>query len=197
MVGAAIPVGFDPYGIAITPDGKTVYVTNFITSGTVTPITVATNTPGTPITGFHVPVGIAITPDGKTAYVANNSAGTVTPSAPTVPQISPPPPPAFSYLGGHSAVMASPFNSPSPLPPPTIPPPPAFRSVQAIAEHAGAEVASQELVDDYKIDLKDLGRKASLCPSRRTQSSGSGWQHIANLGHSNSLSRSYIGQQAQ
>jgi transcriptional regulator with PAS, ATPase and Fis domain len=87
--------------------------------------------------------------------------------APLVPQLpSPPQPPAFSFLSGHSAAMVSPFNSPSPLPPPTIPPPPAFRSVQAIAEHAGAEVASQELVDDYKIDLKDLGRKAAHAAER-------------------------------
>jgi DNA-binding beta-propeller fold protein YncE len=67
-------------GIAITPDGKTVYVST--ESGcvggppdctfTVTPISTATNTPGTPI---HIGYGpqdctgqIAITPDGKTAY---------------------------------------------------------------------------------------------------------------------------------
>jgi DNA-binding NtrC family response regulator len=84
-----------------------------------------------------------------------------------VPQLpSVPPPPAFSFLGGHSAVMASPFNSPSPLPPPTIPPPPAFRSAQAIADQAGSEVATQEIVDDYKIDLKDLGRKAAHAAER-------------------------------
>lgn len=45
-----------------------------------TPITVATNTPGTPIPdagkgGF----AIAITPDGKAAYVANDGSSTVTP----------------------------------------------------------------------------------------------------------------------
>ena len=32
--------------------------------------------------------------------------------------------------------------------------------------HAGAEVASQEIVDDYKIDLKDLGRKAAHAAER-------------------------------
>jgi two-component system response regulator AtoC len=90
------------------------------------------------------------------------------PAAPQAPppNLSAPVPPPFSFLSGHSAVMASPFNSPSPLPPPTIPPPPAFRSVQAIADHAGAQVASQELVDDYKIDLKDLGRKAAHAAER-------------------------------
>src|SRR5215467_3858033 len=53
--------------IAITPDGKTAYVTG---PGTVIPINTATNTPGPPI---HIPGGyiraIAITPDGRTAYV--------------------------------------------------------------------------------------------------------------------------------
>jgi two-component system response regulator AtoC len=65
-----------------------------------------------------------------------------------------------------SAVMASPFNSPSPLPPPTIPPPPLFRSASSIAETAGAQVATEELVDDYRIDLKDLGRKAAHAAER-------------------------------
>ena len=68
--------GGGPYAIAITPDGKTAYVAN---SGTVTPITTATDTAGTPITAGSDPYAIAITPDGKTAYVANNGSGTVTP----------------------------------------------------------------------------------------------------------------------
>ena len=44
-----------------------------------TPITTATNRPGTPIRVGRWPLGIAVTPDGKTAYVANNNSGTVTP----------------------------------------------------------------------------------------------------------------------
>jgi YVTN family beta-propeller protein len=63
--------------IVITPDGKTAYVT---TGPSVTPVSTATNTPGTPI---HVrgglTWGIVITPDGKTAYVANFNSNTVTP----------------------------------------------------------------------------------------------------------------------
>jgi YVTN family beta-propeller protein len=63
-----------PFGqLAITPDGKTAYVT---TGETVTPINTATNTPGTPIhlAGLARHFGgfwgqIVITPDGKTAYV--------------------------------------------------------------------------------------------------------------------------------
>ena len=58
-----------PVQIAITPDGKTAYVTT--RSGTVTPINTATNIPGKPIpvVGHGGPVWIAFTPDGKTAYV--------------------------------------------------------------------------------------------------------------------------------
>jgi YVTN family beta-propeller protein len=76
--GTPIPVGNDPYAIALTPDGKTAYVVNG--TGTVTPIATATNTPGTPIPVGSNPGPIAITPDGKTAYVASPS-GTVTPIA--------------------------------------------------------------------------------------------------------------------
>jgi len=62
-----------PVQIAITPDGKTAYVTT--RSGTVTPINTATNIPGKPIpvVGHGGPVWIAFTPDGKTAYVTSES----------------------------------------------------------------------------------------------------------------------------
>ncbi len=61
----------------------TVYVSNRGPGGgTVTPITIATSTPGKPIkVGRFGPVEIAITPDGKTAYVLAMFAGTVTPIA--------------------------------------------------------------------------------------------------------------------
>ena len=72
--GPPITVGGGPQAIAITPDGKTAYVTNF-DSDTVTPIATATNTAGPPITVGHGPDAIAITPDGKTAYVANGNSG--------------------------------------------------------------------------------------------------------------------------
>ena len=54
--------------IAITPDGKTAYVTNS-DSHDVTPIDTATNTALTPISVPERPYGIAITPDGTSAYV--------------------------------------------------------------------------------------------------------------------------------
>jgi len=56
----------------------TVYVLNQ-GSGTVTPISTATNTAGKPIKVGHSPCSIAIAPDGREVYVANQMAGTVTP----------------------------------------------------------------------------------------------------------------------
>ena len=47
--------------------------------GTVTPITVATNTAGDPIPVGTNPLAIAITPNGQTAYAVNEISGTVTP----------------------------------------------------------------------------------------------------------------------
>ncbi len=55
----------------------TAFVTNQ-SSGTVTPISTATNTASSSITVGTNPEGIAITPNGTTAYVANNGSGTVT-----------------------------------------------------------------------------------------------------------------------
>ena len=79
-----ITVGLGVNAIAVTPNGKTVYVSSGarITNGTVcgsvgpqtgantvTPISTATNMPGKPINAGESPGAIAITPDGKTAYV--------------------------------------------------------------------------------------------------------------------------------
>jgi YVTN family beta-propeller protein len=64
------------------PDVPAIPVTAYVVnagSGTVTPITTATNTAGHPITTGSDPWAIAITPDGTTAYVANHNSGTVTP----------------------------------------------------------------------------------------------------------------------
>ncbi len=80
-----IDVAANPEGIAFSPDGSTAYVVDNDnpsapnhTAGSkagVTPITVATNTPGTLIEGLGPePFAIAVTPDGKLAYVAENGA---------------------------------------------------------------------------------------------------------------------------
>ncbi len=76
-VGDPIAVGSQPHGIAVTPDGKTVYVTH--SGGTVTPIDVASNTAGDPIVVGSTPFRVAVAPDGRTAYVTNQVPGTVTP----------------------------------------------------------------------------------------------------------------------
>jgi YVTN family beta-propeller protein len=81
-VGPAIKVAsIVPATMAITPNGKTLYVGDW-DSGTVTPISTATNTAGKPIeTGANpFAVAMAVTPNGKTVYVVNNQPyGTVTP----------------------------------------------------------------------------------------------------------------------
>jgi YVTN family beta-propeller protein len=56
----------------------TVYVLNQ-GSGTVTPISTATNTAGKPIKVGHSPCSMAIAPDGRAVYVTNQMAATVTP----------------------------------------------------------------------------------------------------------------------
>ena len=82
MTGSPIAVGTNPVGVAVTPDGKTVYVTNE-GDGTVSVINTATNTVigspinvGCPIANCgrkttNIPSGIAVTPDGSKVYVGN------------------------------------------------------------------------------------------------------------------------------
>ncbi len=63
--GTPIPVGKDPAGVAITPDGRTAYVASFL-GDAVTPVDTLTNVAGTPIP--FATEKIAITPDGSTAF---------------------------------------------------------------------------------------------------------------------------------
>ena len=82
---ATIPVGpipFAPIGIAITPDGTRVYVTNAgdpfdRANGTVAVIDTATDTVVATISVGILPEAVAITPDGTRAYVANTGTSTV------------------------------------------------------------------------------------------------------------------------
>jgi DNA-binding beta-propeller fold protein YncE len=60
----AIATGGNPYAVAVTPDGRTLYVTDGAASGsTVTPVDLTTGSPGPPIAVGSTPRGIAITPD--------------------------------------------------------------------------------------------------------------------------------------
>ena len=78
--GQPIRLSHGASDIAITPDGKTVYVDGGGGDGHpgyVTPISTATNTPGQPIRVSTGAGNMAITPNGKTLYVAGSD--TITP----------------------------------------------------------------------------------------------------------------------
>jgi len=71
-----IPVGTEPWGVAIKPDNTKVYVTN-MASGTVSVIDAATWQVVKTIEVGTEPFGCALTPDGDRLYVANHSSGDV------------------------------------------------------------------------------------------------------------------------
>ena len=65
QAGRAIKVGKQPSNLAVTRDGKTVYVVDsnpFGASGSVIPIRVVSNRPGKPVKVGRLPFGIAIDP---------------------------------------------------------------------------------------------------------------------------------------
>jgi YVTN family beta-propeller protein len=71
--GASIPtvtVGGIPFGAAVTPDGKYLYVANF---ENVTVIDTATNKVAASIVTEKFPMGIAITPNGEYTYVTHST----------------------------------------------------------------------------------------------------------------------------
>jgi DNA-binding beta-propeller fold protein YncE len=71
--------GVNPYGMAITPNGKTAYLANWNAS-TVVPLDLATGVAGPPIKPVGLqPNQIVITPNGSTAYVEAADSGIVTP----------------------------------------------------------------------------------------------------------------------
>jgi YVTN family beta-propeller protein len=74
--GVPIATGSTPYGVAITPDGKRVLVTE-TGSGQMTVLNAKTYAPIATVKVGTRPHGVAITPDGSTAYVA--AEGGVTP----------------------------------------------------------------------------------------------------------------------
>jgi|SRR6516165_4260777 YVTN family beta-propeller protein len=69
---ATIPVGANPYSVAVTADGSKAYVTN-TGSQTVSVIDTATNTVTATIPAGTFPLGVAVTPDGSKVYVTNPS----------------------------------------------------------------------------------------------------------------------------
>lgn len=71
-----IPVGTQPMGVAVHPNGLKVYVTNY-GSDQVSIIDVFTNTVEATVSVGDGPWGIALNSDGSRAYVTNAAAGTV------------------------------------------------------------------------------------------------------------------------
>jgi YVTN family beta-propeller protein len=69
-VATVVPVGHNPQGIAVTPDGTHAYVTN-ISDNTVSVIDTASNTVVATVLVGYVPQLVAVTPDGKHVYVPN------------------------------------------------------------------------------------------------------------------------------
>lgn len=65
---AAVPVDLGPIGLTISPDGSTLYVTNYL-SGTVTVIDAATNKATAEIIVGASPLGISIDSTGTFAYI--------------------------------------------------------------------------------------------------------------------------------
>jgi len=72
---ATVPVGIEPFGAAVSPDGTKVYVTNtrYGNRGTVSVIDTAINkvTAIVDVGYKYSPCGIAVAPDGKKLYVAD------------------------------------------------------------------------------------------------------------------------------
>ena len=78
MIGTAtntvvktIPVGGNPLGVAVTPDGTKVYVANYLANN-VSVIHRPGNTVVKTIPVGMNPGSVAITPDGTKVYVANS-----------------------------------------------------------------------------------------------------------------------------
>lgn len=73
-----ISLPFAAFGMAVTPNGKTAYVSDW-NDNQVVPVATNAGTLGTPIKVGKQPFQILVTPDGKTAYVLNADSNSVTP----------------------------------------------------------------------------------------------------------------------
>src|SRR5262249_1315798 len=75
-VTATVPVGADPEGVAVNPNGGVVQVPN-LGSASVSVIATATNTVTATVGAGLTPSGVAVTPDGSRVYVANQGSSSV------------------------------------------------------------------------------------------------------------------------
>jgi YVTN family beta-propeller protein len=73
----SIPVGLRPTGVAVTPDGAKVYVSNNL-DNTVSVIDTNTNLVTKTVAVGLAPAGLAVSPDNFQAYVVNKGSNTVT-----------------------------------------------------------------------------------------------------------------------
>ena len=76
--GGEIYVGGELGALAITPNGRTAYVTD-LAGDSVTPVGAETSSVGARILVGEAPDAVAVTPNGKTVYVANLVGNSVTP----------------------------------------------------------------------------------------------------------------------
>jgi len=88
IVGPPIIVGQAPAALAVTPDGRFVYVANYVdgnpSTGTISIIDTSSNLVVGTIGGFSGPFQIAITPNGNYAYVTNFGSNNFSPVGTTV-----------------------------------------------------------------------------------------------------------------
>jgi YVTN family beta-propeller protein len=70
-----VNVGYGPWGVAASPDGSKVYVTN--AEGTVSVIDTATYNVTATIEVQDFPIGVSVTPDGSRVYVTNSDSNNV------------------------------------------------------------------------------------------------------------------------
>ena len=75
-VVATLPVGSNPFGVALAPDGTKVYVTNS-GSNTVSVISTSSNTVVATVAVGAYPKGVTVSPDGTKVYVANLGSNTI------------------------------------------------------------------------------------------------------------------------
>ena len=75
-VKATVNVGYNPYGVAVSPDGTKVYIASDV-SDAVSIINTATNKVTATVKVGSNPWGVAVNPKGTKVYVANEGSGTV------------------------------------------------------------------------------------------------------------------------
>ena len=73
---ATISVGNEPFGVAVTSDGRRVYIANEFSVSVIDAVTNAVITT-IPIAAQPPAIGVAVTPDGRKAYVSNYLGNTV------------------------------------------------------------------------------------------------------------------------